>query len=222
METSMTLKGRVLRITLHASLFIAVVTALPFLLIVTQIAGDTENALPAFTDFSVPVQNGQADMLRGVYVPNVLALPVTQQPADNTNYVSEHDGEATQFSSASQYGNVGLLAPNHLAGKSFSKLALGQEVQLVYGDGTVEYFVVKEVLRYQALQPKDPWSSFRNLDNDEVLTAERLFNRVYLGDHHVTFQTCIAADGVLSWGRLFALAVPKSTDFQHLIMQSLR
>jgi len=217
----MMLKGRVIRIFPNPSPLLAVFIPLYFILIFTLTAGDTENALPTFTEFSKPVQNGQADVLRGVYVSNVLALPVAQQPADNSNYISDHNDEATQFSPASQYGNVGVLAHNHLAGRSFSKLALGQEVRLVYGNGNVEYFVITEVLRYQALQPKDPWSSFRNLDNDEVLTAEQLFNRVYLGDHHVTFQTCIAANGVLSWGRLFVLAMPKQADFQHLIMQGL-
>jgi hypothetical protein len=222
MEISRMLKGRAIRYILNTSLLLAFFIPLCLILIFTLAIGDTEKALPTFREFSKPVQNGQSDTLRGVYVSNVLALPVAQQPADNANYVSEHDGEATQFLPASQHDNVGLLAHNHLAGKSFSKLAVGQEVRLVYGDGNIEYFVVTEVLRYQALQPKDPWSSFRSLDNDEVLTAEQLFNRVYLGDHHVTFQTCIAANGVLSWGRLFVLAVPKHADFRHLIIQSLQ
>jgi hypothetical protein len=77
---------------------------------------------PTFTDFSQIVQNGQRDVLRGVYVDEVLALPVVQQPSGNATYVSNNDGEATQFGMASQYGNVGLLVHNHRAGKSFSEL----------------------------------------------------------------------------------------------------
>jgi hypothetical protein len=105
---------------------------------------------------------------------------------------------------------VGLLAHNNLSGRLFSKLAVGQEVRLVYGDGKVEYFVIKQISKYQALQPTSPYSSFRDLTNDEKLTAEQLFNKVYRGDRHVTFQTCIEASGNLSWGRLFVVAQPRA------------
>lgn len=165
--------------------------------------------LPNFSDFSKAVQNGQASVLRGVYVPGVLALPIVQQPAGNAGYVSTDDGKLTQFAMASKFGNIGLLAHNHLSGKLFPQLASGQEVRLVYGNGKVEYFVIKEVLQYQALQPTSPYSSFHNLAKDETLTAEQMFKRVYLGDRHITFQTCIAKDGSSSWGRLFVIAIPK-------------
>ena len=166
-------------------------------------------SLPSFADFSRIVQNGQKDVLRGVYVDNVLALPVVQQPSRNTIYVSNNDGEATQFGMASQYGNIGLLAHNHKAGKSFSELAPGQEARLVYGDGGVVTFVIQAVLKFQALQPNNPFSSFKSLDKNDILTTGQMFNRVYAGDYHLTFQTCIAANGKLSWGRLFIIAVPK-------------
>jgi hypothetical protein len=42
-----------------------------------------------------------------------------------------------------------------------------------------------------------------------TLTAEQMFKRAYLGDRHVTFQTCINAYGNASWGRLFVVATPK-------------
>jgi len=202
----MTLKNRNI---LNASLFLALIVSLIFNPISALAMGENPS-LPAFLDFHASVQNGDANVLRGVYVPNVLALPIVQQPYGNAGYVSNSDGEATQFRMASQFGTVGLLAHNHLSGKSFSQLAVGQEIRLVYGDGRVEYFVVTEVLRYQALQPTSPYSSFRNLDKEETLSAEGMFKRVYFGDHHVTFQTCIEQDGELSWGRLFVIAVPKS------------
>ncbi len=206
----MALKSQMTRTVLNASLLLAVFVS-PFFNPISALAlGNIKTALPDFTDFSKLVQNGKAEVLRGVYVSNALALPVVQQPSGNAGYVSNNDGEATQFDMASQFGNVGLLAHNHLSGKSFSQLAVGQEVRLVYGDGKVEYFIVTEVLRYQALQPTSPWSQFRSLDKDETLSAEQMFKRVYFGDRHVTFQTCIEAAGKLSWGRLFVLAIPKS------------
>lgn len=195
------------RTILNATIFLALFVSFFFNPIsALAMAGSATN----FTEFSQSVQNGEANTLRGVYISNVMALPIVQQPYGNAGYVSNNDGEVTQFGMASQFGNLGLLAHNHLSGAAFSQLAVGQEVRMVYGDGHVEYFVITEVLRYQALQPTSPYSSFRNLDKDETLSAEEMFKRVYFGDRHVTFQTCIEAEGNLSWGRLFVVAIPKS------------
>jgi hypothetical protein len=124
------------------------------------------------------------------------------------DYVSRKISEATQFSIAFQYGNTGLLAHNTLSGRSFSELEVGEEVRLVYGDGRVEYFVVTEVLRFQALRPSSPLSEFRDMNNDEVLSTREMFNRAYSGERHATFQTCIEVNGGVNWGRLFILAMP--------------
>lgn len=198
------------RTTLHLNLFvISLLTG--FFLNPQQIQAvrSPERVLPDFVSFSESVQTGEADALSGVYVQDVLALPVVQQPADQPYYVSSHDEELTQFSVASRYGNIGLLAHNTLAGRFFSELSVGQEVRLVYGDGKIELFVIKETLEFQALQPDSVTSSFRNLDQDEVLTAGEMFNRAYTGEHHLVFQTCIEANGNPSWGRLFVFAIPK-------------
>ena len=206
----MTLKTQTKRTTQSASLLLAIFAALFYNPIPTY-ALDNTTLLPAFADFSKAVQNGSANVLRGVYVDNVLALPIIQQPSGNPGFVSSNDGETTQFGMAAQYGNVGLLAHNHLAGRLFANLVVGQSVRLVYGDGKVESFVISKVVRYQALQPTSPYSSFRNMDNSqETISADQMFKTVYLGDRHVTFQTCIDAYGNSSWGRLFAIAVPKS------------
>lgn len=171
---------------------------------------DGEAVLPNFSEFSNSVQDGRADHAAGVYVRNRFALPIVQQPYGSPGFVSSEYDILTQFRMANQYGNVGLLAHNHLAGQAFFDLEVGDEVRLVHGDGTVEYFVVSEVLQYQALQPNSVYSSFRDLDTDEVLSVEQMFKSVYFGDRHVTFQTCIEGDGNLSWGRLFVIAIPKA------------
>lgn len=209
----MTLTTRTSRRVINAGLLLLILASL-FVHPGAALADDSNEAsLPTFMDFSNSVQNGQASVLRGVYTRDVLALPVVQQPSDSPAYVSSYDGLVTQFGMAAQYGTVGLLAHNHLAGRSFSGLAVGQEVRLVYGDGHVERFVITEVLEYQALQPTSPYSSFRDLASDEVLSAQQMFQRVYQGERHITFQTCIDAEGNSSWGRLFVIAVP---DPQHL------
>ena len=157
------------------------------------------------TDATVEVEA----VLRGVSIHDEGSFPVVQQPPGDTNYVSKNKGEVTQFASASRYGNIGLLAHNYLSGKSFSQLRIGEEIQLVYSDGKFETFIVTEILRYKALDPKSPYSSFQNLDNmDEILTVGQMFDRAYQGGRHVTFQTCIAAEGNSSWGRMFIIATP--------------
>jgi len=193
----------------HLTLFLFALTALFINPRSVQAFGGVRNALPDFPDSYHSTQNGNGDILSGVYVSDVLELPVIQQPADSPYYVSNRNGEATQFSMASEYGNIGLLAHNTLSGKYFSKLAVGQQVRLMYGDGRVEYFVVEQVLRFQALQPESVSSSFKNLDKNEVLSAGEMFNRVYAGKHRLIFQTCIEAQGNVSWGRLFVIAIPK-------------
>ena len=187
-------------------------------------AHNTESTLPEFGSFLNSVRDGQAGVLRGVYVRGVLALPVIQQPIGHPGYVSSNEGEITQFHMALEVGTVGLLAHNYLSGEEFTKLSPGQEVRLIYGDGRVEYFIVDQILQYQALQPYSPYSEFRDLETKITITAEELFRKVYRGDRHVTFQTCIEANGNSSWGRLFIIAQPKKSLFarqQHLFRKFL-
>jgi hypothetical protein len=68
-------------------------------------------------------------------------------------------------------------------------------------------------LQYQALKPNSPYSTFRDLSNDENLTAEQVFKKVYTGERRVKFQTCIEANGVSTWGRLF-VTNPKVSVFR--------
>ena len=196
------------RTALHLSLLVFFLTTFFLNPGSTQAIGDFDETLD-FEDFSQLVQNGEADVLRGVYVEDVLELAVVQQPVDRPYYVSNHHSEVTQFGLASQYGNIGLLAHNTLSGRFFSELAMGQEVRLLSGDGRVDYFVVKQILRFQALEPESISSSFRNLDRNETLSAGEMFNRAYVGEHRLVFQTCIEADRNPSWGRLFVIAMPK-------------
>jgi hypothetical protein len=179
-----------------------------------------ETALPDYKNFVEIVRNGEKGVLRGVYVPGVLALPIVQQPVGNPGFVSQKNDEITQFNMAAEAGVTGLLAHNYLSGAIFSNLSTGQEVRLVYGDGSVEYFVIGQILEYQALQPYSPTSEFRDLETNITISAEQLFGKVYRGERHVTFQTCIDANGNSSWGRLFVIAQPKL--FPHADQQYIR
>lgn len=174
------------------------------------------NIMPALAKEPVPtldvfiksVNNGDAKMLRGVYVQDVLAYPIVQQPASSAGFVSTDSTVVTQFNMAAQMGNVGLLAHNYLAGKTFKSLAVGHVVVLVYGDGHTEKFAVTHIYQYQALDPYSQTSKFKDLSTNTTITADALFGLVYRGNRHVTFQTCIEQGGSLSWGRLFVIAEP--------------
>jgi hypothetical protein len=123
--------------------------------------------------------------------------------------VSSQAGIATQFRLAAQYGSLGLLAHNYLAGGLFSALSMGQEVDVIYGDSSIRRYAVSLVRHFQALRPLDPASNFVDLDapgTAQVSNAD-VFRQIYVGDR-VVFQTCINAHGNSSWGRLFVVAVP--------------
>lgn len=165
-------------------------------------------SLPPLGEFVSQVRNGRAGELRGLYVPEILAARIVQQPANNDEFVSPRQNTITQFGLASRFGSTGLLAHNYLAGESFFLLRENQKFYLVYGDGQVFAFVVTEILRYKALSPASTSSKFVGLENDDTLLASELFSKVYDRDGEVVLQTCIEADENLNWGRLFVIAEP--------------
>jgi len=188
--------------------FVFVVLLVGLLIPFAPVDAAGKATLPTFSDFITTVTNGQADTVQGVYVPGVFAYRVVAQPASDPAYISTLDGAVTQFSMAARYHVIGLVAHNNLAGASFSNLALGQEVFIVYGDGHVATYQVNQIARFRALQPSKVDSSFVDLSTNVTYFPGSIFKMFYQGDNHVTFQTCIAQDGNASWGRLFVTAVP--------------
>jgi hypothetical protein len=171
-----------------------------------------EASFIALEDFTQRIKNGEANQLVGVYVKDVLAARIIQQPAGSPEFVSPRGSIVTQFSNARQFSSTGLLAHNYLAGATFHSLHKGQLVQLIYGDGHLAEFVVNDALQYQAVNPKSPTSDFIDLSNGERLTAAKLFQIAYNHPGSVIFQTCINAEGNKSWGRLFVIAIPSSQN----------
>jgi hypothetical protein len=167
--------------------------------------------VPSLPSFIEGIKDGNANTLRGIYVEGLIAFPVIQQPYGNAGFVSNADSVVTQFSVATEVGNVGLLAHNTLAGATFSQLKKGDTIILIYGDGHTQGFVVESFQQYKATDPLSPYSYFKDMSSDTTLSALDLFNKVYRGDYHLTLQTCIENEGNLSWGRLFIIAKPISS-----------
>lgn len=167
---------------------------------------NSKNSLPSWDSFADSIANGQRDIVRGVYVPGVLALRIVQQPEEDPNYIDNAPDTTTQFQFAANFGTIGLLAHNDKAGIYFSDLKPRDEVMLIYGDTSYESYRIKEVKRFQALEPYDPYSNFIELDTGKKYSSTEVFRLVYIGDGQLTFQTCIEYDGVPTWGRLFIIA----------------
>ncbi len=163
--------------------------------------------LPKLKSFIANVKNGHSD-LTGVYVGGIFAFKIMQQPSNNAAFVSTQPDALTQFRMANQYNTIGLLGHDYLAGSSFFKLNLSQDIVLVKGDGTLKYYRIFEIKRYQALSPTSPYSRFVDLDDKSQLSAEQLFYRIYGKGNTLVLQTCISTEKVSSWGRIFVIARP--------------
>ncbi len=163
--------------------------------------------LPRLKSFIANVKNGHTD-LTGVYVSGIFAFKIMQQPSNNAGFVSTQPDALTQFRMANQYNTIGLLGHDYLAGSSFFELKLNQDIVLVKGDGTLKYFRIFEIKRYQALSPTSPYSRFVDLDDNSQLSAEQLFYQTYAKGNILILQTCISTEKVSSWGRIFIIARP--------------
>jgi hypothetical protein len=186
-----------------------------------SLGGDNETLLSRhvrsrfdLSAFVASVARAEPATVIGVFVCRVLALDVAQQPVDNPVFVSEIPGTATQFRLAAGYGTIGLLAHSERAGARFFGLVAGQEVNIVYGDGSIKRFVVSEIRHMRSVKPDDPYSDFLDLEHDgNRLSSEQVFNQVFAKSERVVFQTCIEREGNPSWGRLFVTATREFEDY---------
>jgi hypothetical protein len=176
----------------------------------TSPSTSTTTSIQPMSDFVNTVEDG-GTTLRGVYVNNVMALRVVQQPAGNAGFVSAINGVTTQFKLAEKYGTIGLLAHNTSSGSLFSKINQNDIVQTIYGDGKVNQFKVTTIYKFRALTPNSASSNFTDLSTGDKLSASALFDKIYknqAGKNHLVLQTCIAQDNESSWGRMFIIAEP--------------
>jgi hypothetical protein len=191
--------------------------------------GDPRLALQTTGDFSAlnslefapTTDTVDSKKVVGVYAPGIFALRVIQQPIDKPWFVSSESNIVTQFRLASDYGAMAFLAHNTLAGEVFTKLQIGGEVRIIMGDGSTRRYVVGEIMRYQALDPLNPYSSFRSVnEKGKDLSSTELFNLIYAVPNRVVFQTCIEQNGDNNWGRYFVIAYPAKMRFSLFDMLS--
>ncbi|HEX9017724.1 MAG TPA: hypothetical protein VF806_00965 [Anaerolineaceae bacterium] len=165
---------------------------------------------PGLASLTAAQENGKAGDIVGVYVRDVMALAVMQQPAGEPEFVSRDNQVLTQFALPKEYGSIGLLAHNYLSGSRFFRLTTAMEVVAVYGNGRLERYKISRIERFKALNPTSAFSNFVDLADTQgvVLTSSELFRRIYTAGHQLVFQTCISENGQSSWGRIFIVATP--------------
>jgi hypothetical protein len=167
-----------------------------------------ENSPPELLALATEVYNGDSNTVRGVYIENVIALPVIQQPAGEVGFVSDNSGEITEFQSARKNNVIGLLAHNYLSGSLFYQISPGDIVFVIFGNGTIRRYQVEGHYYFERLDRSNLRSHFVDLSNGATLTSDMVFDRFYKGNHQLTFQTCLARNGISNWGLQFTHALP--------------
>jgi hypothetical protein len=191
------------------TILIAAFTTAPVYAVAPSEPEGSNPDIPDISTFSDQVENGST-FITGIYSSDHFAYPVVQQPSSNAGYIATEDDIVTQFQMANQFGSIGMIAHNYLAGSEFFDLNIGDEIDVVYGNGETEIYVIVDLRSYQALSPNSPYSSFVNLASPSVtLSVTQVFYETYGIAGRLILQTCIEESGNESWGRLFVIALPE-------------
>jgi sortase (surface protein transpeptidase) len=130
------------------------------------------------------------------------SFTVLYQPDAMHYYVYAVAGTVTNYSEAKN-GNIGLLAHEELAGKTFTQLKQSDIITLRFSDERIEKYQVSHVLRYVALEPYNISSPFINMETKEISAAIDLGNSLYVfAKDQLVLQTCYDN----AHGRLFVVA----------------
>jgi hypothetical protein len=165
-----------------------------------------------FERFLEEVTNGDEYTITGIYVAGLFRLRVLQQPPQDAAYVSNEDGTATQFQSPALYGVIGMLAHNFLSGKHFYSLVPGQEIRIIYGNGSFRNYQITGFADFERMTRFDIRSDFRDLQTDELVSSRDLFARFYQDGNYLTLQTCLEGEGYSNWGVRMISAVPMEDE----------
>ena len=150
-----------------------------------------------------------------IIFPDSPPIKIVQQPDGDYAWVSDDPNVFTQFSQADRkFGTAGFLAHSYGAGKQLFNLKVGDVITYIdrmngsksLSDWAVRKIKVKEIRKYQTLNPKDVLSPLVNLDSGERVKAEDTTDELYRNNKRTIFQTCIEKDGNPNWGRMFVIA----------------
>lgn len=137
-----------------------------------------------------------------VEVPGMFSYPVLK--FDN----QAPDVGVGQYRDVTQWKSIGLIAHNYSVGDSFFELSPGMEVQITFNNGENETFTVYNVMLFQATNPNSFRYPFISSEGDEIQVKDLITIAYKPGE--LTFQTCIAAEGSMTWGLFFVQAKPEN------------
>lgn len=175
---------------------------------------------PAGSSQSAAAGDNYPGRIMRVEIQGRFSYPVVEQPGNNPGFVSEQPDTLTHFRLAQQYGTLGLMAHNTLAGARFTELHPGDQVSVSFTQEGRQTYWITEVRRFQALSPYSPYSDFIDLEDGSRYSASGLFLDVYGSGNDLVFQTCLKKNGDPSWGRLFVIATKIPSKYIHMGMFS--
>jgi hypothetical protein len=157
-----------------------------------------------------------------IIFPNVPPMKIVQQPYKNYNWISDFTNVFTQLAqprsiygtkvfSIHTYGNDNVLYDLKVGDIIFyrTKITTNECSNEIY----LNFYQVKEIYHYQAVQPLNPRTPLIDLETNETFSSTRIFDKLFGNNKRILFQTCIFKDGNTSWGRLFIVAT-KLTNYR--------
>ena len=133
-----------------------------------------------------------------VYAPGAFNFEIIGQESDYE--VTLQDGAVSLFEGPFvEYGVVGLLGHDFLAGGEFYELEPGDWLIVWLGDGSVEAYQLVEMRWFQAVGADYPFQELADLKTGEVMSEAEVFEAIYRQPGGLVLQTCI--DG--GWGLAF-------------------
>jgi hypothetical protein len=153
--------------------------------------------VPTLETFRLSVSSGESDQITGIWVDGLMAFEIVQ---GNGNFVPSKPNTAATYEWATAHGVTALLIHNHLGGTRIYDLETGVMIAIIYGDGSLTWYVAEEGTRYEAQNYSlegfaGPFRSWTCTDCEFDLSVSDLRRRHYAGPHHLALQTCIQADG---------------------------
>lgn len=156
-----------------------------------------QNTIPSLEDFRRGLGNGRSDQIVGVWVEDILAFKVSPGVHSSAPVVRD---TAAIYNWADDHGVTALLIHNYLGGTRLYHLNPGEKIAAIYGDGGVDWYVVRNGTWYETRHHahsgfKGPFRIWSCQNCDFDISVRDIRWRHYSGTPHLAFQTCVETAG---------------------------
>ena len=149
-----------------------------------------------------------------ITLPNDLPMVIVQQPKGDPLWISNNIDAFTQIEQPRKEFGTSVFAI-HTYGSKNDLYDLKINDFIVYKTISIDnncnvhanlvFYRVKDILRYQALSPRNPATPLIDLVTGKQYSVESIIDKVYGNNEYVILQTCIYKNGNTAWGRLFVV-----------------